>query len=111
MTDVIACKTSKTTATGCTVYAVVIPEGWEEREQAQHVVSVNVERLALGDDTWHHVLREYEDHIILNEQGEIDVDLESARIAAKQFAEQSKARAQVQDDDEGDVYDDFVMED
>lgn len=77
MAKVIAYKTNKTTATGKTIYAVDVPECHEDRELANFEVSDAVGKLACGDDGWANVLCDMPQYIILNEQGQIDIDVDS----------------------------------
>lgn len=81
MFNVYAYKTKEITSTGKAVFAVLFADDYELCERhlfkPNRKISANVDKLAAGDDSFRNVLEEDSRYIVLNENGEIDIDVEA----------------------------------
>ncbi len=97
MSKVYARKTAQVTATGKAVYSVAFAD---EMDITTHEVAF-IEDLACGDDTWANVLQDNADIVIVNEQGQIDID---RVVFAQRLAAAAKARDEAGEWSEEDDY-------
>ncbi|MFG0229451.1 hypothetical protein [Achromobacter sp. 413638] len=97
MTKVYAYRMGRVTETGKAIYGICFAHELINESDAQHTVSDNVDALRRGDGTWADVLVDNAEYVILNNQGEIDIDREAMRIAAA-------ARPAQSDDGEDEIY-------
>lgn len=86
MSKVYAYKTSKITPTGKPVFEVTLPHEYDG--ELNYEVAF-IEDLAAGDDTWGDVLQAHADLVIVNDQGQIDIDRDAY---AQRLAAAAKAR-------------------
>lgn len=81
MFNVYAYKTKEITSTGKAVFEVVFADDYELCERhlfkPNRKISANVDKLAAGDDSFRNVLGENSRYIVINEDGEIDIDVEA----------------------------------
>lgn len=105
MFNVYAYKTTKTTSAGNPVYAVMFAHDYEYCERhlykPNRKIADRVDAMAYGDDSFYNVLDEDCEYIILNADGEIDIDTEAQKIdgAAQQKSGVVDADWDEQDDD------------
>jgi hypothetical protein len=97
MIYVAAFKTAKVTGSGCAVYSVDFDDYSREPARGYYPVA-ELKEFCAGDDGWANVLDENHDIVILNADGQIDIDRE---IYQQRTAAVIAAR---KEDDEDDVY-------
>lgn len=100
MFNVYAYKTKAITSTGKAVFEVEFADNYELCERhlfkPNRKISANVDKLAAGDDSFRNVLDENSRYIVLNEDGEIDIDVEARQ---KDFAAAAPATEEWDDSD------------